>query len=57
MIGSVRFMSREVVKVIAQLQEGKTDTVDKFETNIYNPVIQMGMGEAIQQGGEDSDQE
>ena len=29
-VGSVRYMSREVVKVILELQDGKTDTIDKF---------------------------
>ena len=53
MMGSVRYMSRQVIQVINELQDGKTAIVDKFQTNIYNPVIQMGVGDAIQQAGDD----
>ncbi len=56
-MGSVRYMSREVIKVITELQDGKTDSVEKFEEKIYEPVMQMGLGEAIRQGGYDSDRD
>ncbi len=29
-MGSVRYMSRQVIQVITELQDGKTQTVDKF---------------------------
>jgi hypothetical protein len=29
-MGSVRYMSQQVIQVITELQDGKTQTVDKF---------------------------
>lgn len=40
---------------MSQLQDGKTQLVDDFENNVYNLVLQMGVGDAIPQGDESSD--